>query len=49
MTDQTRVIEQRDGDRERLEEWLRSRTTPQRQVERASIVLGSADGSPAMS
>jgi transposase len=28
----------------RLEAWLRCRTTPQRQVERARIVLGSAEG-----
>ena len=34
----------RPGDREPLERWIRSRTTPQRQVERARIVLGSAEG-----
>ena len=44
MTKQARVIRLRRGDRKRLEEWLRTRTTPQRQVERARIVLGSADG-----
>jgi len=44
MTNQTRVIRLRRGDRKRLEGWLRTRTTPQRQVERAEIVLGSADG-----
>jgi len=38
------VIRLRRGDRKRLEGWLRTRTTPQRQVERAEIVLGSADG-----
>ncbi len=27
-----------------LEDWIRARTAPQRQVERARIVLGSADG-----
>lgn len=32
------------GDRARLERWVRSRTTPQRVVERARIVLASADG-----
>lgn len=39
----TRVIRLRRGDRKRLEGWVRTRTTPQRQVERARIVLGSAD------
>jgi len=34
----------RRGDRQVLEEWVRARTTPQRQVERARIVLGSAEG-----
>lgn len=33
-----------EGDRAVLEQWLRSRTTPQRQVERARIVLGAAAG-----
>jgi transposase len=32
------------GDRARLEQWVRTRTTPQRVVERARIVLASADG-----
>src|SRR2546430_5309005 len=32
------------GDRARLEQLVRSRTTPQRIVERARIVLASADG-----
>ena len=40
----TRRIRLRRGDRARLETWLRTRTTPQRQVERARIVLGSAQG-----
>jgi transposase len=40
----TRIIRLRRGDRKRLESWIRTRTTPQRQVERARIVLGSADG-----
>ena len=44
MSIPTRRIELREGDREVLEEWVRSRTAPQRQVERARIVLGSAEG-----
>jgi transposase len=32
------------GERRALEEWVRGRTTPQRVVERAKIVLASADG-----
>lgn len=44
MTKQTRTIRLRHGDRPRLEGWVRTRTTPQRRVERARIVLGSADG-----
>jgi transposase len=40
----TRRIRLRRGDRARLETWLRTRTIPQRQVERARIVLGSALG-----
>jgi len=39
-----REIELRDGDRAELERMVRSRTAPQRVVERASIVLASADG-----
>ena len=39
-----RVIALRRGDRATLERWVRSRTTPQRVVERARIVLASADG-----
>ena len=34
----------RPGDRKELEGWVRARTTPQRRVERARIVLGSAAG-----
>ena len=37
----------RRGDRRTLERWIRSRTTSQRLVERARIVLGSAEGKPA--
>ena len=40
----TRTITLRSGDRETLEQWVRSRTTPQRQVERAQILLGAAEG-----
>lgn len=40
----TRTIKLRSGDRETLEQWLRSRTTPQREVERAQILLGAAEG-----
>jgi transposase len=39
-----RKIELRGGDRAELERMVRSRTAPQRVVERASIVLGSANG-----
>lgn len=42
-----RQIRLRRGDRKTLERWIRSRTTPQRMVERARIVLGSAEGKPA--
>ena len=34
----------RPGDRKELEGWVRARTTPQRRMERARIVLGSAGG-----
>ena len=34
----------RPGDRKELESWVRARTTPQRRVERARVILGSADG-----
>ncbi len=44
MTIPTRRIRLRPGDRARLETWLRTRTIPHRQVERARIVLGSAQG-----
>ncbi len=36
----------RPGDRKELEGWVRARTTPQRRVERARIILGSAGGLP---
>lgn len=39
-----RQIRLRRNDRSTLEQWLRSRTTPQRLVERANIVLASASG-----
>ena len=39
-----RRIRLRPGDRKELESWVRARTTPQRRVERARIVLGSAGG-----
>jgi transposase len=39
-----RVTELRRGDRAILEHWVRARTTPHRLVERARIVLASADG-----
>jgi transposase len=38
------VIRLRRGDRDRLEQLVRTRTTPQRVVERARIVLASSDG-----
>jgi transposase len=44
MAQPRRIIELRAGDRETLEQWVRSRTTAQRLVERARIVLSSADG-----
>jgi transposase len=44
MAKPTRRIALRAGDRETLERWLRSPTTPQREVERAQIVLGAAAG-----
>jgi transposase len=39
-----RMIRLPRGERQALEEWVRGRTTPQRVVERAKIVLASADG-----
>src|ERR1035437_463557 len=39
-----RIIKLKRGDRKTLEEWVRGRTIPQRLVERAKIVLASADG-----
>jgi transposase len=44
MSKLTRSVQIPVEDREVLEQWIRSRTTPQRRVERARIVLGSADG-----
>ena len=41
-----RVIQLRRGDRATLERWLRAPTTPQRLVQRARILLASADGQP---
>jgi len=41
-----RVTQLRPGDRSALERLVRSRTAPQRTVERARIVLASADGKP---
>jgi transposase len=40
----TKVLCLRRGDRKVLESWLRSRTLPRRQVERARILLGAARG-----
>lgn len=39
-----RRIQLRKGDRVKLERIIRSRTSPQRMVERAKVVLASADG-----
>ena len=39
-----RVTPLQPGDRRILEQWVRSRTTPRRQVDRARIVLASAAG-----
>ncbi len=47
MPKPARRIRLRRGDRDTLERWLRSRTVSQRLVERARIVLASADGAPA--
>ena len=44
MAKSIRRIRLRRGDRRTLESWLSCRTTPQRQVERARIVLGSVEG-----
>jgi transposase len=44
MANRRRITQLRAGDRELLEQWVRSRTTPQRTVERARIVLASAEG-----
>ena len=42
----TRVVALRRGDRRRLERLRRSRTSPHRVVERAQIILASAEGQP---
>jgi transposase len=39
-----RITQLRRGERTTLEQWVRARTTPRRLVERAQIVLASADG-----
>jgi transposase len=39
-----RIVQLKRGDRAALEEWVRARTTPPRVVERARIVLASAEG-----
>jgi len=44
MAQPRRIIELQPGDRATLEAWIRSRTSPHRLVQRARIVLGSADG-----
>lgn len=44
MEHPTKVLRLRRGDRKVLESWLRSRTLPRRQVERARILLGAARG-----
>ena len=44
MGNPTKKLRLRRGDRKVLQRWLRSRTLPQRQVERAKILLGAAAG-----
>jgi len=44
MSHSTKKLRLRRGDRKVLESWLRSRTLPRRQVERARILLGAARG-----
>lgn len=44
MSKHQRALRIRAGDRPVLEGWLRARTTPQRLVERAQIVLAAAEG-----
>ncbi len=44
MANRVKVLRLRRGDRKVLESWLRSRTLPRRQVERARILLGAAAG-----
>jgi len=47
MAKSPRRVQLRRGDRATLERWIRSRTSSQRLVERARIVLASAEGKPA--
>jgi transposase len=44
MTTTARTVRLSAADRQTLEQWVRSRTTPLRQVERARILLGAARG-----
>ena len=44
MTAKTKKVRLRRGDRRVLESWVRSRTLPRRQVDRAKIVLAAARG-----
>jgi transposase len=44
MANPTRTLRLRRGDRKVLETWVRSRTLPRRQVDRAKILLGAARG-----
>jgi transposase len=44
MPNTRRITQLRDGDRDTLDRLIRSRTTPLRVVERAKIVLASANG-----
>jgi transposase len=44
MAIQTKTLRLRRGDRKVLESWVRSRTLPRRQVDRAKILLGAASG-----
>ncbi len=44
MGNPTKKLRLRHGDRKVLESWLRTRTLPRRQVERARILLGAAGG-----
>ena len=44
MATTTKKLQLRRGDRWILESWVRSRTMPRRQVERAKILLGASRG-----